>query len=72
MRLYTCIFQGYWPVGAIAIVFARTHRQAEDLMRVKIEEMNLSRKNEKIELKLMVRDVRGVERGVKVLLDGGY
>lgn len=42
MRVYTCKFNGHWPVGACAVVFAENQEQAQRLLAAELAKENLT------------------------------
>ncbi len=68
MRVYSCKFDGHYPVGAVLVVIAADLAQATALANVEIFLMGLKDKNPTIELEEMKVDAPGVY----TLLDGNY
>lgn len=68
MKIYTCKFDGYYPVGACAVIVADNRTDALIMMMEKLIEMGLHKENEPIELVEVTQE----EKQVIVLLDGDY
>lgn len=70
MKTFAIQFEGYWPVGAVAIVVAEDKDSAVLLMRSKLNEMKLNPEQE-----ITDEDITEIDpntSGVYVLLDGNY
>lgn len=66
---YNRVFQGFYPVGAAAIVIAQNQSQAATLLQIKLESMGL---NQIIYAKDMIEvNPYGIEQ-VIILADGNY
>ncbi len=67
MNVYTVEFDGYYPVGAVALVIAEDIKMAETLLNNKLQEMGLDL--------ISYKDIKQQDtttRRVDVLLDGNY
>ena len=67
MNIYTVHFNGYWPVGAVALVIAEDVDMALILINDKLKLMGLE-KVKKTEIKQQDTTTRRVD----ILLDGNY
>lgn len=67
MNVYTAKFEGYWPVGAVALVVAEDANQALELLNKELLELGL--KPTEIEA---VRLQNIWTPRVDILLDGNY
>lgn len=50
MKIYSCTFNGHWPVGAAAIIVAPDKDAAKALMKAALKEQGLDVKNPDLEL----------------------
>jgi len=66
MKVWTCTFNGYWPVGAAAVIVAGTEERAKQLMEQQLTEMKLPQ--DAIDVQELLLDA---EKAV-ILLDGNY
>lgn len=67
---YKVNFEGYWPVGAGAIVIARDRGHARRLLMNELEKMGLDKKNSDIPLDAFELIPHAI--GVHILNDGNY
>lgn len=68
MKVFTCKFTGYYPVGASAVIVAETKEKAEDAMKLQLLAMNLAHKNKEVQLE----ELPTTGTFVKILTDGDY
>lgn len=68
MKIYSCTFNGHWPVGAAAIIVAPDKDAAKALMKAALKEQGLDVKNPDLELV----EVDKKTMAVHILLNGDY
>jgi len=66
-KVYGVYFQGYYPIGAVAVVFAPNPGAAISLLEPVLKENNLEQGKE-----LEVRELDPKHSLVHILLDGNY
>ena len=67
MNIYTCEFNGVYPIGAVALVVAETIDIAEGLLNAELAELGLI-PVERADIKLQ----NNRKRRVDILLNGDY
>ena len=68
MKTFVIKFDGYWPVGACAIVVAESEEQATEMMYEQLKTMSLTKNNDE----LSVVEIDTTKPKVTVILDGNY
>ena len=68
MKTFVIEFNGYWPVGACAVVVAESKEQAIEMMIEKLKTMNLTEGNDE----LSITEIDITVPRVTVIFDGNY
>lgn len=76
MKLYTCTtFEGFWPVGAAAVVLANSRREAWTLLDAALKAKGLpglvSEETPKHRKDVLVQVLQGQPKAI-ILVDGNY
>ena len=66
MKTFAIFFNGYYPVGAVAVVTAKSEKHAKTNFSRKLKRMKLDPKF------LEIREVNTTSNSVDILLDGDY
>jgi hypothetical protein len=68
VKAFIIEFEGYYPVGACAVVVAETKRKAVNALKIKLEGMHLSTEIEEDD----IREIDMSKPNVDIVLDGNY
>lgn len=68
MKVFTCSFHGYWPVGGEGVIFAENKEEAIKMFKTKLIEMKLDQEIDVDSIKEL--DIN--TPSVVILNDGNY